>query len=139
MRLNAIEKAASLAAGGGDVIERVQWDEKGKVASSIAGGKSGSSLKGWESAWETVLVMGGRKDKLRPGDVLGALTSLKDNKGVNEGFNEGLLFAGGDVGVIEVTETKTWVAVKRGLAGQAAEGLSAGRIKKKKYKVYVAR
>eukprot|EP00613_Pedinella_sp_CCMP2098_P064389 CAMPEP_0171984674 /NCGR_PEP_ID=MMETSP0993-20121228/273951_1 /TAXON_ID=483369 /ORGANISM="non described non described, Strain CCMP2098" /LENGTH=727 /DNA_ID=CAMNT_0012637503 /DNA_START=58 /DNA_END=2238 /DNA_ORIENTATION=- len=54
VRLNAIEKA-SLAAGG-SVIERVKWDQKGRVAALIAGGKSGSSLKCWESAWETVLV-----------------------------------------------------------------------------------
>ena len=41
--------------------------------------------------------------------------------------------------MIEVAETKTWVAVRRGAARRAADKISASvRIKKKKYKAVVA-
>ena len=73
-------------------------------------------------------MLGGRKDKLRPGDVLGALTATANGGG-------GL--AGSDVGRIEVGETKTWVAVRRQAAAGAARGLSASKIKKKKFKVHL--
>jgi ATP-independent RNA helicase DbpA len=64
----------------------------------------------------TLQILGGRKDKIRPGDVLGALT--KD-----------LGLDAGCIGRIEVREFSTYVAVRRDVAGQALQGLGRGRIK----------
>jgi len=71
----------------------------------------------------TLYVSGGRKDKLRPGDILGALT----------GEAGGL--PGTDVGKIEIHERFSYVAIARGSAKRAIERLGAGRIKGKRFKV----
>ena len=61
----------------------------------------------------TLVISGGKKDKLRPGDVLGALTG-----------DAGL--AKDQVGKINVTEFQTYVALERGVAEQAFRRLNAG-------------
>ena len=70
----------------------------------------------------TLQILGGRKEKIRPGDVLGALTK-----------DLGLTFA--QVGKINVNEFSTYVAVERSVAEQALRGLNAGRVKGKSVKV----
>ena len=70
----------------------------------------------------TLQILGGRKEKIRPGDVLGALT--KD-----------LGFAGTQIGKINVNEFSTYVAVERSVADQALRGLNAGKVKGKSVKV----
>jgi ATP-dependent RNA helicase DbpA len=75
------------------------------------------------AAMETLYVSGGRKDKLRPGDILGALT----------GESGGL--AGTDVGKIEIHDRFAYVAIARSCVDRAIERLGAGRIKGKKFKV----
>jgi len=70
----------------------------------------------------TLQILGGRKDKIRPGDVLGALT--KD-----------LGFRSDQVGKIDINEYSTYVAVASGIADDALRGLSAGKIKGKAVKV----
>jgi ATP-independent RNA helicase DbpA len=72
---------------------------------------------------ETLYVSGGRKDKLRPGDILGALT----------GESGGL--QGSDVGKIEIHDRFSYVAIAKGCVDRAIEKLGAGRIKGKKFKV----
>jgi ATP-independent RNA helicase DbpA len=72
----------------------------------------------------TLLILGGRKEKIRPGDVLGALTG-------EAGFSKE------QVGKINVTDTSTYVAVARGIAKDAQRKLSAGTIKGKKVKVHL--
>jgi ATP-dependent RNA helicase DbpA len=71
----------------------------------------------------TLYISGGRKDKLRPGDILGALTGEAGG------------FPGSDVGKIEIHERFSYVAIARGSAERAIERLGAGRIKGKKFKV----
>ncbi|HEF4747887.1 TPA: ATP-dependent RNA helicase DbpA [Burkholderia multivorans] len=71
---------------------------------------------------ETLQILGGRKDKIRPGDVLGALTG-------DAGFD------GKQIGKINVTEFSTYVAVERGIAHDALRKLNAGKIKGKRVKV----
>jgi ATP-independent RNA helicase DbpA len=61
----------------------------------------------------TLCIMGGKKDKLRPGDLLGALTG-----------DAGLLKE--QVGKINVTEFMTYVALDRHVASQAFARLNAG-------------
>jgi len=70
----------------------------------------------------TVQILGGRKEKIRAGDVLGALT--KD-----------LGFAGAQVGKINVNEFSTYVAVAREIAPQVASKLAAAKVKGKSVKV----
>jgi ATP-independent RNA helicase DbpA len=72
----------------------------------------------------TLLILSGRKDKLRPGDVLGALTG-------DAGF------AKEQIGKIKVTDTSTYVAVERGIAREALRKLSAGKVKGKPVKVHL--
>jgi len=71
---------------------------------------------------ETLQILGGRKEKIRPGDVLGALTGEAG-------------FAGSQIGKINVTEMSTYVAVERSIAREAVRKLSAGKVKGKKVKV----
>jgi ATP-independent RNA helicase DbpA len=70
----------------------------------------------------SLLILGGRKDKIRPADVLGALTG-------EAGFTRE------QVGKITVTDQTTYVAVERSIARDAVRRLSAGTLKGKKVKV----
>ncbi len=71
---------------------------------------------------QTLQILGGRKEKIRPGDVLGALT--KD-----------MGFAGTQIGKINVNEFATYVAVESGIANQALKLLLAGKVKGRSVKV----
>jgi ATP-independent RNA helicase DbpA len=70
----------------------------------------------------TLQIAGGRKDKIRAGDVLGALT--KD-----------IGLPGSAIGRIDVNDFSTYVAVQRELAERALRGLNAGRVKGRAVKV----
>ncbi len=70
----------------------------------------------------TLQILGGRKEKIRPGDVLGALTG-------EAGFTRE------QVGKITVTDQSTYVAVVRNIAREAVKRLSAGKVKGKTVKV----
>ena len=71
---------------------------------------------------QTLQILGGRKEKIRAGDVLGAIT--KD-----------LGYAATQVGKIKVNEFATYVAVEAGIAQQVLRGLSASKIKGKTVKL----
>jgi len=75
-----------------------------------------------EPPMRTLQILGGRKEKIRAGDVLGALT--KD-----------LGFAASQVGKINVNEFSTYVAVSADIASQAERRLNASRVKGKAVKV----
>ncbi|MDP3540120.1 MAG: ATP-dependent RNA helicase DbpA [Azonexus sp.] len=70
----------------------------------------------------TLLMLGGRKEKIRPGDVLGALTG-------EAGFTRE------QVGKITVTDQNTYIAVARDIARDAVRKLTAGKVKGKTVKV----
>ena len=70
----------------------------------------------------TLQILGGRKEKMRPGDVLGALTG-------EAGFTRE------QVGKITVTDMSTYVAVVRNIAREAVKRLSAGKVKGRTVKV----
>ncbi|NWF47975.1 ATP-dependent RNA helicase DbpA [Hydrogenophaga sp. D2P1] len=72
----------------------------------------------------TLHIQGGRKEKIRPGDVLGALTA-------------DLGYTREQVGKINVNDWSTYVAVDRAIAEQVASRLNDGRIKGKSVKVRV--
>ncbi len=70
----------------------------------------------------TLQILGGRKEKIRRGDVLGALT--KD-----------IGLEGSAIGKIEVNDFSTYVAVEPGVAEKALRGLNAGKVKGRSVKV----
>ena len=69
----------------------------------------------------TLFINAGRKDKLRPGDVLGSLTS-------------GGILSGDNVGKIAIFDKVSYVAVDSGVAKQAVKILAEGKIKGRKYR-----
>jgi ATP-independent RNA helicase DbpA len=71
----------------------------------------------------TLVIEGGKQDKLRAGDVLGALTG-----------DVGL--AGSVIGKIDIGTRHTWVAVASASADVALRGLRDGRIKGKTFRVW---
>ena len=71
---------------------------------------------------KTLVIDAGRQDKLRPGDILGALTG-----------DAGLV--ADDVGKIDVYATRAYVAIRRPLANKALERLRAGKIKGRNFRV----
>ena len=70
----------------------------------------------------TLLILGGRKDKIRPGDVMGALAA-------EAGLSRE------QVGKITVTDQTTYVAVARAVARDAVRKLGAGKLKGRAVKV----
>lgn len=76
------------------------------------------------AAMSTLHIWGGRKDKIRPGDILGALTG-------------DLGLSAQDVGKIEIHDRLCYVAVSAPLARKAAHDLSEGHIKGRKFRVVV--
>ncbi len=70
----------------------------------------------------SLCIDGGRKNKLRPGDILGALTG------------EGQI-AGSEVGRINILEFSSYVAIVRSSAEQALACLSKSKIKGRFYKI----
>ena len=71
---------------------------------------------------KTLVIDAGRQDKLRPGDILGALTG-------DAGLNAT------DIGKIDVFATRAYVAISRSLANKALERLRAGKIKGRNFRV----
>jgi len=106
--------------------------EKGRAA--VIADKSGQPLE-WSAlptvtdevptppAMASLLIEGGKQDKLRPGDLLGALTG-----------EVGL--AGDAIGKIDIGPRHTVVAIRRDVADRAFEGLRRGRIKGRAFRVW---
>ncbi len=122
------------AGEGGLVFSLVSLDEMGRIGRIEA-------EQGRESEWHklselkamaaaeplrppmvTLQLAGGRKEKIRAGDVLGALT--KD-----------LGLEAAAVGRIDVNDFSTYVAVQREVADRALRGLNAGKVKGRSVKV----
>ena len=120
-------------------------DEEGWAFSLVSMDEMGSVGKieqagGFSSAWkklaeltptskealrppmQTIQILGGRKEKIRAGDVLGALT--KD-----------LGFAGTQIGKINVNEFSTYVAVERDIAQAVLRKLDGAKVKGRSVKV----
>ncbi|MFT2089854.1 ATP-dependent RNA helicase DbpA [Paraglaciecola sp. 2405UD69-4] len=71
--------------------------------------------------YATICIDGGKKSKIRPGDILGALTK-----------DAGIEFD--DVGKINVTATHTYVAVKTRSVKRALKQFNEGKLKGRKFK-----
>jgi len=85
---------------------------------SLAAGKH----DGLPAAMSTLRIDGGRSDKMRPGDILGALTG-----------DAGL--PADAIGKIDVFATRSYVAIRRALADKALNRLRAGKIKGRSFRV----
>jgi ATP-independent RNA helicase DbpA len=70
----------------------------------------------------TLCINGGRKEKVRAGDILGALTANKQ-------------LPGKQIGKIDIFDHQAFVAVERPIAKQALKLLTEGKIKGRKFKV----
>ena len=82
----------------------------------------GKKQNALQAPMTTLRIDGGRSDKLRPGDILGALTG-----------DAGL--PGDAVGKIDVFATRAYVAVARDLANKALNRLRAGKIKGRNFRI----
>jgi ATP-independent RNA helicase DbpA len=82
-----------------------------------------AQLLGRDAKMDTLRIAGGRKQKMRPADILGALT----------GEAGGL--SGSDIGKIEIHEHFSYVAVAKTVSRNAQKSLSSGRIKGKRFVV----
>jgi ATP-independent RNA helicase DbpA len=71
---------------------------------------------------KTLLIEGGRKDKLRPGDILGALTGADGVRGAQ-------------IGKIDVFASRSYVAIERDSLGEAVKTLRGGKIKGRGFRV----
>ncbi|MBN9415274.1 ATP-dependent RNA helicase DbpA [bacterium SCN 62-11] len=96
----------------GVAVERLGYDPDAELATAPPAQMS------------TLHIWGGRKDKIRPGDILGALTG-------------DLGMSAQDVGKIEIHDRLCYVAVSAALAREAARKLNAGQIKGRKFRVVV--
>lgn len=73
-------------------------------------------------AWQTLSIAGGRKNKIRPGDVLGALTA-------------GGAIAATAIGRIDILDHASYVAIATAQVKEALEQLAGRPIKGQKFKV----
>lgn len=92
--------------------ERLTW---GKLPSR-------SDAEPWSAPFVTLAIDAGRQDKLRPGDLLGALTG---DAGI----------PGTAVGKIDVFPTRTYVAIDRESHVRAMQRLRAGKIKGRTFRI----
>jgi len=82
------------------------------------------ALKPLKAEWRTLIIDAGRKDKLRPGDILGALTGKQ-------------AVAGADVGKIALFDTRAYVGIRRAVADKALQTLRQDKIKGRNFRVRV--
>ena len=75
-----------------------------------------------QAAMRTLRIDGGKTDKLRPGDILGALTG---DAGLSSKF----------IGKIAIFPTRSYVAIAREQANKAVARLEAGKIKGRRFRV----
>ena len=77
---------------------------------------------GYKAPMATLQISGGKKNKIRPGDILGTLTNNQQ-------------ISGDDVGKIKVAANWSYVAISRKLVDTAFRKLSDEKIKGRKYRV----
>ncbi|MDX1353083.1 MAG: ATP-dependent RNA helicase DbpA [Thiomicrorhabdus sp.] len=75
-----------------------------------------------QPAYVTLYISGGRKDKVRRGDILGAITKQIGLEGKH-------------VGKIDVVDHSSYVAIERGYEAEVVRGLNQNKIKGRKFKV----
>lgn len=89
--------------------------------------KSGQNEIPQRAEMETLQISAGRKEKMRPGDILGALTG------------EAGQLQRSDIGKIEIHDHYSFVAVSRHLVQIAMERLRDGKIKGRKFFIHIVK
>ncbi len=117
-----VNKVAAIETLTGNSIQRKSVDSLNRGGPEPMASPAAPRPKG-DAAMVTLMIGGGRKDKLRPGDILGALT----------GEAGGL--AGAEIGKIEIHDRFAYVAIAADIASAAIERLQSGRIKGRKFSV----
>lgn len=102
-----------------DELEEAHFTFTCKEASELSPSKKRPS----PSLFITLCIDGGKKQKLRAGDILGTLT--KD-----------IGLAGEHIGKITIMEKFTYVAIKRSYVDKAFDGLCATTIKGRRFKIW---
>ena len=77
-------------------------------------------------AWQPLLIDGGKKQKVRPGDILGALTGKHG-------------ITGKQVGKIHISDNRAYVAVEKDAARVALKKLSDGKLKGRSFRARLMR
>ena len=95
--------------------------EPGQTFERVTAGQSQKGSRPKLPPMVTLQIDGGKKQKLRPGDILGALTA-KDG------------ISGSMVGKINISELSAFVAVDRSVWRQASQLLNAGKIKGRSFR-----
>ncbi len=75
----------------------------------------------FEAAMRTIQIDGGKKQKLRPGDILGALTSGAD-------------LNGSQIGKIKVMAMRAYVAIEKPIARKALNKIQNGKMKGRQFR-----
>ncbi len=99
------------------------YEDDKRVFESIDALKSVEEFK-MKPPFVTLVIEGGKKDKVRKGDILGALTG-----------DAGL--SGGAIGKIDIYDRQSYVAVESAHIDEAHKQLSKGKIKGKKFSVWI--
>ena len=76
-----------------------------------------------DTIYSTLYINGGKRHKLRAGDILGALTA-------------GIGLDKNDIGKIDILPTCSYVAIKNNVYDKAHHGLSNNKMKNKYYRIY---
>ena len=113
-------KVMAIEAYTGRRLELVTRAEPPTPASAARASKASAPL---HAKMDTLRLSGGRKDKLRPGDILGALTG------------EAGALSGDQIGKIEIHDRFSFVALDRSVSEKALASLRAGRIKGRRFRV----
>jgi ATP-dependent RNA helicase DbpA len=74
-------------------------------------------------AMVTIAIQGGRDQRLRPGDIVGALTTA-------------IGIAAAEIGQISITDRLSFVALSAAVAPRALDGINRGQIKNKRFRAY---
>jgi ATP-dependent RNA helicase DbpA len=102
-------------------LEALQEGPAAGVRVSQSSQLDASSARPAPPTMRTIAISGGRQHKLRPGDIVGALTT---EVGI----------AASDIGAIKITDRVSYVAVTDAVCRRALAGLNRGHIKKRRFR-----
>jgi len=102
-------------------VAAIEDYQKSPVSVSTLGSLHAHAKPDLKPAMVTLCIDGGRKGKMRPGDILGALTN---ESGI----------AGDQVGKIDIFDHHAYVAITRSMADKALHQLTMGKIKGRYFK-----
>ena len=103
-------------------IERLEAQSQAAIRPEPLPSAAVLSAPGYKPAMVCLQLDSGKKQKIRPGDILGALTR-----------EDGV--AGKEVGKIHIFDNCAYVAVRRHVADQALRTLTAGKLKGRSVRV----